>query len=273
MDTCVDGGAPRQGPLRISKSAITTFRMCRLRWMYQYVLRRPPDRPEPESAALARGTAGHEAIAAILKMERDGGVGEEEASVAIDHAMRRHEVLVTERPALAGAVRAAVEFTRARGAAAVAIERMMRRPLPGRSLLTGRVDLVLRHDPQTIEVIDWTFGRSRVTGETELRASPGWALYAQIAWNEMRPRKMVLTEVSLLPSPAVVSTAVAVRGDLAEGTEALDEVRREMEGAVRDGDVTPTAGLHCRYCPYAPACPLGGSLAELVRAVNARVAA
>lgn len=265
------GGAPSTGPVRISKSAITTFRMCRLRWMYQYVVKRPHDRPEPESAALARGVAGHQAIASIITLERAGGASDEEASVLIDHAMRQHDVRVMDRVALAQAVRSSVTLTHDRAAEAIAIERMMRRPLNGsQSLLTGRVDLVLRRDPQTIEVIDWTFGRSRVATADDLRASAAWALYAQIAWHELRPKRMVLTEVSLLPSPFVVSIEVAERGDLAEGTESLGQVRREMEQAVRDGDVTPTAGLHCGHCPYGPACPVGAPMPGMVHQARAR---
>lgn len=265
MGMSMAGGAPQPGPLRISKTAIGTFGQCRLRWMYQHVLRRPHDRPEPDSPARRRGMAGHAAIAEIVRLDDRGGAAPEEEDVAIDHWLRRHEVDPRDRLPLREAVHDAVAYVRARGDDLIAVERNMHRFLPRHQVaLTGRVDVVRRHDPETIEVIDWTFGRARLKDGDALRASPAWALYAQIAWSQLRPRKLILTEVSLQPAPTVVSIGASKRGDLAEGCRALDEVRSQMQEAIRDGDVTPTAGLHCGHCPYGPACPIVAPLPALV---------
>lgn len=266
----VNGGAPPSGPLRVSKSSINTFLQCRLRWMYQYVLRRPHDRPEPSTPAARRGIAGHAAIAEILRLDQIGGVAREEEQVVIDDACRDHEVDAGDQLALRMAVEDAVSLRRARGGDAIAIERNLRRFLPGpRVTLSGRIDLALRHAPDSVEVVDWTFGRARLEDEGDLRGSPGWALYAQIAWAQFRPKRLVLTEVSLLPAMRTVSVEAVMRGDLAEGCQALDEVRNQMQSAIIDGDGTPTAGLHCRHCPYGPACPAVAAMRR--RAVPAAV--
>ena len=266
------GGAPQLGPLRLSKSSVGTFLDCRLRWMYQYVLRRPHDRPEPDHSSARRGLAGHAAIAEILRLEHGGGAAPEEEQVVIDHACREHTVDPGDRLAVRLAVHDAISLVRASGGDAIAIERNMRRFLPGpRVTLTGRVDVALRHDPRTVEVIDWTFGRPRFRNADDFRRSPAWALYAQIAWAQFKPRRLRLTEVSLLPVTRTISVEASERGDLAEGCTALDEVRAQMQSAITDGDVTPTAGLHCRHCPYGPACPIVAPLAERVKdAVGSR---
>lgn len=270
------GGAPLTGPLRISKSSIDSFLQCRLRWMYQYVVRRRHDRPELDSPAARRGMAGHAAIAEILRLDQSGGAAsEEEEQVVIDHALRGHDIDPGDRLAVRLAVHDAISLARARGGEAVAVEKNMRRFLPGpRVTLTGRIDVALRHDPRTVEVIDWTFGRPRFRDEDDLRRSPAWALYAQIAWAQLKPRRLRLTEVSLLPVMRTISIEASERGDLAEGSGALDEVRAQMQSAIADGDVTPTAGLHCRHCPYGPACPIVSPVAGLVeQAVGARATA
>lgn len=256
--------------LRISKSSVARFGTCRLWWAYEQILRRDHDRPEPESASRARGFAGHQAIAAILREGGAGASGGAWADDIIERACEQHGVPAGEWSELGEAVMRGVEFAGKRGGEVIALEQPLRYlRLADAMRFVGRVDLMLRHG-DAVEVIDWTFGRARVEGEDAMCASPGWAIYARLAARWTGARSLILTEARLMPALDVVSIEARTRDDLAEGFVLLERAATEMREAARGGDVTPTPGLHCGWCPYGPACPVAGQMTKMVREAGDR---
>jgi hypothetical protein len=246
----------RHPDVTVSKSAHDLFRRCRLRWYWEKVERRTHDLKVPDGAPLRVGRAGHEAVAALLR-ERMKGHDVDRQAVATQ---------VVERFGLKPgecelAVRGAIEADQlavGRGGRIALVEWSgVLRHLPSTTVLRGRVDAVIEGGSRGgIEIIDWTFGRPRLTSPAQLASSVGTGIYCQLVGRHLGGRPITVTEAPLTPFASSLSTTFSSRDELMPTLRHLTAEAKEMQLASRSGEVAPTRGLHCRWCPYRPSCPL-----------------
>lgn len=243
-------------PVSVSKSAHQVFRQCRLRWFWEKVERRPPDREIEDGPALVRGRAGHEAVAALLRARRAGQMCDRQAVAR--RAIARFALPADVSYEVAEAALVADDIAMERGGHIALVE--WGRPLrhtPSGTVLRGRVDAVIEGGAYGgIEIIDWTFGRARAKGTHDVAASVGTGIYCQMVARALPARPITVTEVALLDGAASVSVTFASREELLPTLHHLSREAAEMSLASTSGEVAPTKGLHCRWCVYGKSCPI-----------------
>lgn len=246
----------RHPEVTVSKSAHQLFRLCRLRWYWEKVERRTREVVIPDGIPLRIGRAGHEATAALLRARVEGH-HIDRVAVATAVAQRFGLMPDDREVAVHGAI-AADELAVGRGGRIALVEWSgVLRHLPSATVLRGRVDAVIEGGSRGgIEILDWTFGRPRVSSQEQLAGSVGTGIYCQLVGRHLGARPITVTEVPLTPLCSSVSVTFRSREELLPALRHLSDEAKEMELASRSGEVAPTRGLHCRWCPYRPSCPV-----------------
>nr|WP_217913096.1 PD-(D/E)XK nuclease family protein [Miltoncostaea marina] len=242
--------------VHFSKSAYARFRDCPQRYAYEKVERREPDVEDDPSPAALIGSAGHEAIAAILRADCDPATDERAAdigrAVLSEYALapRRIEALVEPivlAAQLAFARRGRIEYVES-------LVKMLRVP---DATVWGKFDaVVVGGTAAPIEVIDWTFGRARASRSTDLLGDMGTMIYRLIA-GDLFPnaavRPIVVTQVAIAETLVPISiemTNADVVNSWNQVKAAIDEIRLAIDTA----DFPPRPGNHCAFCPYRESC-------------------
>lgn len=239
--------------VHVSKSSAALFERCPLAYAYEKVERREAD-IEGSSEAQLVGSAAHEAVAALLRADH--------ASLELER-MEKIVGTVLDGYGLGRAARGRVEawaleaadIATSRGGKLRWIEEMMTMVrIPGVTVW-GKLDVAIAGGSTApLEIIDWTFGRARVTDEGALRDSLGTAIYRLIAGvHETDLRPIAVTEVHV-PSASIM-TVTLTDEEVIVGWERLKRTAAAIRKAIDAGAFPARPGTHCSYCQYRVSCP------------------
>jgi RecB family exonuclease len=255
-------------PLRVSPSAIRSYRSCSYRYALDYVDRLPEEARVPVPA-FAFGDAIHKTLAQFIRM---GGPTRCSVDDIVALLMRywRGDLFPDEAKAYA-------EFERARDMVEVfyyvpypmeikreiAVEASVRWGAPRRGIVaTGRLDRVCLLPDGVLEVIDYKTGQ-QVPTEEEAENDLQTVFYhtlAADAYRHLNPTAIQITYVYLAAQTAVPlqpeRAAQLKRWEAVEATVAM--IRKDREdhaaGMPLEEAFPPNRGDQCRSCPMRQHC-------------------
>lgn len=238
-----------QRTIHLSKSSISVWEQCALQYRFERIDRRDGEEQEP-GRALLLGTAAHAATAAAIEDPERGGEAAER--VLEEYALGENDLDAAQCWATD-----AVRFAADRGGQPKWIEELLAMErIPGVTVW-GKFDVaVAGGSVAPLEVIDWTFGRARVSGEEELAASWGARLYRLLAGThepDTRLRPIAITEVHV-PTMSVV-TVIPDDDYVRAAFQSVKDLAARIRAAIATGEFPPTTGAHCRFCAHRSACP------------------
>jgi hypothetical protein len=237
-------------PRTFFPSHINAYRQCPQRFYLQYI--RKLKRPRPFSAALVKGGATHRLIAQHLpRFLRSGELPTDlrgQARLAVEAGnYPASELSQLERDALEVAdwtVRALEMLPP--GARPLFVERKLYSPVGRHGLQLGaQVDLVLQHDDQTVEHIDFKTGK--------LKHDPVQMLVSRIVVGKRMSQAPRITTTTLNVQHRHIETAEMDRercaGDWGEIASTLRAVRSTDEWIVLPGPLCDYCQFKARDCP------------------------
>ncbi len=247
-------GYGSNAPIHLSKSILGTWGRCRLAYKYERVDRIAS--AVPPSAAQLRGTAAHEAVAEVLK----GGLepGSAASLAVIDRIVDGHGLSGGDRERVRGWVVDAARMVVERGGKLRWIEELFSVERTDVFTLWAKFDVaVVGGALAPLEVIDFTFGKQRVTTPEELASSIGARAYRLAAGHVEPDRSIRPIAITELHAPSC-STITIVPDDayVVAAWAELKVVAAEIRKA-RESDAFPaTPGRHCGWCAYRDRCPI-----------------
>jgi putative RecB family exonuclease len=253
----VEHGSGAGAPVHLSKSIIGRWRDCRLAYRFERIDRfRPAGSP---TAAQVRGSAAHEAVAAVLRegVEPHG----HRAAVLVGEIAERHGLSDADVERVCGWVCWAAAQVLGRGGRLRWVEELVAVERTAAFTLWAKFDVVVAGGALApLEVIDYTFGARRVRSPEELAQSVGARAYRLAAGHaepDRKVRPVAVTEMHVPSGTAI--TIVPDDGFVREAWAQMHEVAREIRVARAAGDFAPTPGRHCGWCDYRDRCPVVGS--------------
>jgi hypothetical protein len=238
--------------IHISKSSAALFARCPLAYSYEKIERREPDLDTGSEAQLV-GSAAHDAVAALLRAGH-AALGIEQIEQTVRTVLDGYGIGRAARErAEAWAIEAA-DIATSRGGTLRWIEElkaMVR--IPGVTVW-GKLDVaVAGGSAAPLEIIDWTFGRTRAANADALRESLGAVIYRMIAGvHEPDLRPIAISEVHV-PSGSVI-TVTLTDEEVTLGWERIKRTARTIREATASGTLPARPGTHCTFCQYRVSC-------------------
>ena len=241
-------------PKRLSPSALRRYQTCPRQFLWGDLERRP--RSPEGSPQLAVGNAVHAAL------ERFFGVPEADRTMEILHrALRsvwpahREQAGFANREEEAEWGRHALGLLDSFGSTfgmsgtPLARERWVRAVLTGITINT-KLDRIDPAPGGGVEVIDYKTGRCRITA-ADLAEDPAIWVTVLATTHTLKKRVAAIRYLFLADATEVVWTPAGT--DVKAEIIKLDALVREITNPANTFEATP--GDHCRFCPFAPACP------------------
>jgi hypothetical protein len=233
----------------ISKTVVGDFLQCPAKWSFKSIERLGGGSVRQE---LRLGRACHAVVAEVLLGDRASGDG-----IRVSDALQAQRVAPHMLPSATDWVLWAVDLTRQRHGAVVAVEQTVRaRPVAGVTL-SGRFDLVISDgNLAPLELLDWGFGRHpRFNRAEEMLTDVGTAIYRSLLAVSLPslPDRVVISDVHV-PGRQVLSVELA-KDDVLRAWKDIQLVRDEMKAIAELGQVEARPGHHCSWCPFQWRCP------------------
>ena len=257
----VAASAPRakgaRSPVRWhSVSSTREYELCPRRYRYAYVERLPQDRHVPIPWRI--GSAVHAALEAAYHVKQGDATTPLKAAIPQSLAALQRSWETLELPQDDRYRRAARHVVRSlredvlQVGEVVGVELPLRDDLSPSNRVAGFLDLLLRRNGSTMEIVDHKV-TSRRANATDVAADFQLNLYGAL----VRARwPSVGTVRATLHYPTGPDRVTATLYD--EGMEAAHaRVERVAERASADTSFTPIPGEHCNHCPWRPRCPAG----------------
>ncbi|MFZ0738285.1 MAG: ATP-dependent DNA helicase [Candidatus Acidiferrales bacterium] len=240
---------PRPEPLQLSASAIESYRICPLKYMFGHSWGL---HGEPQ-ATMTFGNVMHKTIKELVaevkkrkhvKLEEVGAIYDRVwSSAGFLDDYHEQEYKRTGREQLAA-------FHQAYCAAPADVlmqEKPFELELENNVTILGRIDQVNRIGRDEVEVVDYKTGKPK--SQKDADASLQLSLYALAAREvlELTPKRLVF--YNLTTNEPVVTERDA---------KALADARKtvaETADLIRAGEFTAKPGFLCRYCDFQPLCP------------------
>ena len=249
--------AVRPLPRWHSVSSTREYKRCPRRYCYAYVERLPQDRLVPIPWRV--GSAVHAALEAAYEAKRRHAdrpliAGLPEALVAL-----RQSWDTLELPHDDGRYREAgrqVERTLREDVLAVGevvgVELPLRTSLATGHRIAGFLDLLLRRDATTLEIVDHKVTARRASS-SEIAADLQLNLYGALVRETWPDTTTVRATLHYPTGPDLVSATLTDEGMAA----ARERVERTASLAAADTAFVPRPSAHCDHCPWRPRCPAG----------------
>jgi putative RecB family exonuclease len=249
--------AARPLPRWHSVSSTREYERCPRRYCYAYVERLPQDRPVPIPWRV--GSAVHAALEAAYQAKRRHAdrpliAGLPEALVAL-----RQSWDTLELPHDDGRYREAgrqVERTLREDVLevgeVVGVELPLRTSPPTGHRIAGFLDLLLRRDATTLEIVDHKVTARRASS-SEIAADLQLNLYGALVRETWPATTTVRATLHYPTGPDLVSATLTDEGMAA----ARARVERTASLAAADTEFVPRPAAHCDHCPWRQRCPAG----------------
>ena len=239
-----------------SVSSTREYELCPRRYRYAYVERLPQDRHVPIPWRI--GSAVHAALEAAYRVKQGDATTPLKAAIPPALAALHRSWETLELPQDDRYRRAARQVVRTlredvlQVCEVVGVELALRDDLAPGNRVAGFLDLLLRRDGSTMEIVDHKVTSWRASA-TDVAADFQLNLYGAL----VRTRwPAVETVRATLHYPTGPDRVTATLFD--EGMEAAhDRVERVAERASADTSFIPLPGAHCNHCPWRPRCPAG----------------
>ena len=249
--------AARPLPRWHSVSSTREYERCPRRYRYAYVERLPQDRPVPIPWRV--GSAVHAALEAAYESKRrhrDRPVigGLPEALVALRGSWDMLELAHDDgryREAGRQVERTLREDVLGVGEV-VGVELPLRTSLTTGHRIAGFLDLLLRRDATTLEIVDHKVTAHRASS-CEIAADLQLNLYGALVRATWPDTTTVRASLHYPTGPDLVSATLTDEGMAA----ARARVERTASLAVADTEFAPRPAAHCDHCPWRPRCPAG----------------
>jgi putative RecB family exonuclease len=246
-----------QTPVRWhSVSSTREYERCPRRYRYAYIERLPQDRHVPIPWRV--GSAVHVALEAAYGVKQRDLTAPLEAGIPQALAALRRSWDALDLPYEQRYGRAARQVVRSlhddvlQVDEVVGVELALRDELTPGDRIAGLLDLLLRRDGSTMEIVDHKVTARRATVvdvATDFQLNLYGAL-VRMHWPE------VDTIRATLHYPTGPDRVTSTLYD--EGMDsARAQVERIADRAAADTTFTPTPGDHCGHCPWRPRCPAG----------------
>lgn len=261
LDVEVASGTPAAGttppPVKWhSVSSTREYERCPRRYRYAYVERLPQDRHVPIPWRI--GSAVHAALEAAYRIKQQDTTIALEAGIPQALAALRRSWETLDLPWDERYGRAARQVVRSLSedvlqvGEVVGVELPLRDDLAPGHRIAGLLDLLLRRDGTTMEIIDHKVTTRRASA-TDVASDFQLNLYGalvRVRW------PAVHTVRATLHYPTGPDQVTATLFD--EGMDAAHtRVKRTAERATSDTSFTPIPGEQCNHCPWRPPCPAG----------------
>ncbi len=240
-----------------SVSSTREYERCPRRYRYAYVERLSQDRLVPVSWRV--GSAVHAALEAAYQAKRRHPDRPLAAGLPEALAALRQSWDMLELPHDDGRYREAgrqVERTLHEDVLevgeVVGVELPLRTSLTTGHRIAGFLDLLLRRDATTLEIVDHKVTARRASS-SEIAADLQLNLYGALvraAWPETTTVRATLHYPT---GPDLVTATLADEGMAA----ARARVERTASLAAADTEFVPRPAAHCDHCPWRPRCPAG----------------
>lgn len=240
---------PNSEPLKLSASAIETYRTCPMKYLLQqsWGIRGGPQ------ASMTFGTVLHLTIREFVReLRKKRAVQFEEVMQTFDrewHAAGFQDDYQEEEYRSAGREQLQAFCTSYSSAPADVLyqEKAFELPLDPNVVITGRMDQVNRLGPKKIEIIDYKTGTPKRPKQAD--QSLQLSLYALAAQDvfQLDPERLVFYNLT-------TNEAVATTRD-AKALKKAKDVVAEVADSIRAADFPARPGFSCRYCDYGPICP------------------
>ena len=240
---------PCAEPLKLSASAIETYRTCPMKYLLQqsWGIRGGPQ------ASMTFGTVMHLTIREFVRELREKrAVGFEEVMQTFDREWRAagfQDDYQEQEYRSAGREQLQAFCTAYSSAPADVLyqEKRFELPLDPNVVITGRMDQVNRLGPKKIEIVDYKTGTPKRAKQAD--KSLQLSLYALAAQEVFEREAERLVFYNLTTNEAVATT---------RDTKALKKAKdivAEVADSIRAADFPAQPGFSCRYCDYVPICP------------------
>ncbi len=240
-----------------SVSSTREYERCPRRYRYAYVERLPQDRLVPIPWRV--GSAVHAALEAAYQAkqrhpDRPPLGGLPEALVALRQSWDQLELTHDDgryREAGRQVERTLREDVLEVGEV-VGVELPLRTSLTAGHRIAGFLDLLLRRDATTLEIVDHKVTARRASS-SEIAADLQLNLYGALVRETWPDTTTVRTTLHYPTGPDLVSVTLTDEGMAA----ARARVERTASLAAADTTFVPRPAAHCDHCPWRPRCPAG----------------
>lgn len=239
-----------------SVSSTREYELCPRRYRYAYVERLPQDRHVPIPWRI--GSAVHAALEAAYRIKQRDATTPVEAGIPDALAALRHSWETLELPWGYRYGRAARQVVRSlrqdvlQVGEVVGVELPLRDDLGPGHRIAGLLDLLLRRDGTTMEIVDHKVTPRRAS-TTDVASDFQLNLYGALVRTRWPAVHTVRASLHYPTGPDRVTATLFDEGMDAAHTR----VERTAERASSDTSFTPIPGEHCSHCPWRPRCPAG----------------
>lgn len=244
-----------------SVSSTREYELCPRRYRYAYVERFPQDRHVPIPWRI--GSAVHAALEAAYRSRQQNPTAPLSAGIPRALAALRHSWEDLEIPVDARYREAAQQVTCSlrqdvlQVGEVVGVELALRNELAPGHRIVGMLDLLLKRNGTTMEIVDHKVTRRRAS-PADVASAFQLNLYGaliRLRWPS------ILTVRATLHYPTGPEGVTATLFD--EGMDAAyARLRGTAERAIEDTTFTPVPGEHCSHCPWRRAVRQGDPSAE-----------
>lgn len=251
--------APSTAPTPVrwhSVSSTREYERCPRRYRYAYVERLPQDRHVPIPWRI--GSAVHAALEAAYRIKQHDSTvpletGVPQALTALRRSWETLELPLDERYGRAArqVVRSLREDVLQVGEI-VGVELALRDELSCGHRVAGFLDLLLRRDGSTMEIVDHKVTGRRASS-VDVASDFQLNLYGALVKVQWPTTQTVRATLHYPTGPDRVTATLFDEGMAA----AHGRVERTAEQATSDTSFVPTPGEHCNHCPWRPRCPAG----------------
>jgi len=243
------------GKLRLSATAIETYRDCPLKFKLGYFLK-IPTAPQP---TLTFGNIMHQAVRHYFELRKKGRVTYEQVEKFYLNAWRDvgFEDAYQEEAYKKAGLEQLREFVAKHEDSPVPPDKIQAEEYfsldLGDLVLEGRIDQIQpivaagKAEDAAVELIDYKTGRPKTQKDAD--KSLQLSIYALAARDELKLRPARLTFYNLTNNQPVSTARTA--SDLKEAVQEIREVAAE----IRSSQFAPAPGFACKWCDYLPVCP------------------
>lgn len=238
----------------LSQSAWGDYECCPRRYWHGYIDQTPPDHPTWRGWRFGR--AVHAALEAAFRHVQGTPrlVGDdsscEAARTALHKATAEENLDSTHLEEAEDMVNRSLAVCHLRGDQVLDVEAWLRGRTHQGTHVTGRADLVLRHDDGAVDIRDHKIARHASTPD-ELAEDRQLNLYAWMADQRWPDARQLMVSHHYPPLRRTVSTRVD-RDHMRRVIAELDVVATTIAA---DRAFLPVPGPHCRTCRWAKTCP------------------
>jgi putative RecB family exonuclease len=239
-----------------SVSSTREYERCPRRYRYAYIERLPQDRHVPIPWRI--GSAVHAGLEAAYRIRQEDSTlplatGIPHALAALRRSWETLELPWDERCGRAArqVVRSLREDVLQVGEV-VGVELALRDELSPGHRIAGFLDLLLRRDPSTVEIIDHKVTWQRAT-TVDVASDFQLNLYGALVKVRWPTTHTIRATLHYPTGPDRVTATLFDEGMAA----AHARVERTAGQAASDTSFVPIPGEHCDHCPWRPRCPAG----------------